>query len=217
MAPRLSPGRGQGPGTPGPAGRTASSAYVTICGSVSGASLPPHLPAPAAARRAAGLTGAPDCAAPPAALSASRPMTMSRPYQPARPRPRRTRRHGSGHDQQASLVVHVGASGLQASLADPEVVTAQQQVNRVRSASGRRHHHGNHRPCRAAACPRSNVQRYGSLQLHNELLARGGRPVRPPPLHTLTIALAWMGRQGRCSRAAWSWVLSQLTLPHGPA
>jgi hypothetical protein len=146
-------------------------------------------------------------------IGISRPITMSRPYQPACPRPRCARRSGSGHDQQASLVIHVGAGGLQASLADPKVVTAQQQVNRVRAAGGRRHQYGDHRPCRAAACPRSYVQRYSSLQLRSELLARGGRPVRPPPLHTLTITPAWTGRQGPCSCEAWSWVPPQLTLP----
>jgi hypothetical protein len=36
--------------------------------------------------------------------------------------------------------------------ADP-LVAAQQQVDRVRAAGGRRHHHGDHRPGRAAAGP----------------------------------------------------------------
>ena len=140
-------------------------------------------------------------------------VTTGRPYQPVGPRMRRTRRPGSGHDQHPGFVVNVGTGGPQAGLADPEVVAAQQQVNRLRAAGSRRHHHGDHRPCRAAARPRGNVQRYGSLQLRNELLARGGRPVRPPPLHTLTIAPAWTGRQGHCSCAAWSWVPAQVTLP----
>jgi len=135
------------------------------------------------------------------------PVAMSRPYQPAGSRARRIRRPSPGHDQQAGLVVNVGTGRPQAGLADPEVVAAQQQLNRVRAAGSRRHHHGHHRPCRAAASPRGNVQRYGSLQLGNELLARGGRPVRPPPLHALTIAPARTGHQGHCSRPAWPWVL----------
>ena len=141
------------------------------------------------------------------------PVTMSRSYQPVGPRMRRTRRPGSGHDQQAVLVVNVGTGRPQAGLADPEVVAAQQQLNGVRAAGSRRHHHGDHRPGRAAASPRGNVQRYGSLQLGDELLARGGRPVRPPPLHTLTIAPAWTGNQGHCSRPVWPWVLLRQCLP----
>ena len=137
---------------------------------------------------------------------ASRSVIADRPQQPAGRRMCRIRRLGSGHDQQAGLVVNVGTGSLQAGLADPEVVAAQQQVYGVRAAGGRRHHHGDHRPCRAAACPRGYVQRYGSLQLGDELLARGGRPVRPPPLHTLTISPAWTGCQGHCSRAVWPWV-----------
>jgi hypothetical protein len=83
----------------------------------------------------------------------------------------------------------------------------------VRAAGGRRHHHSDHRPGRAAACPRCNVQRHGSLQLGDELLARGGRPVRPPPLHPLSITPALPRWQGHCSRAAWPWVPSHLPLP----
>lgn len=44
---------------------------------------------------------------------------------------------GTGRDRYASLVVD-GACGPQRGLADPVVVTAQQQVNRVRTAGGRR-------------------------------------------------------------------------------
>ncbi len=124
------------------------------------------------------------------------PVAMSRSYQPAGPRVRRIRRPGSGHDQQAGLVVNVGTGRPQAGLADPEVVAAQQQLNGVRAAGSRRHYHGDHRPCRAATSPRTNVQRYGSLQLGDELLARGGRPARPPTLHMLTIAPAWTGHLG---------------------
>jgi hypothetical protein len=45
---------------------------------------------------------------------------------------------GTGRDRYASLVVDGGACGPQRGLADPVVVTAQQQVNRVRTAGGRR-------------------------------------------------------------------------------
>lgn len=45
---------------------------------------------------------------------------------------------GTGGDRYASLVVDGGACGPQRGLADPIVVTAQQQVNRVRTAGGRR-------------------------------------------------------------------------------
>ena len=45
---------------------------------------------------------------------------------------------GTGRDRYASLVVDGGACGAQRGLADPVVVTAQQQVNRVRTAGGRR-------------------------------------------------------------------------------
>ena len=137
---------------------------------------------------------------------------MGRPYQPAGSRARRIRRPGSGHDQQAVLVVNVGTGRLQAGPADPEVVAAQQELNRVRMARSRWHHHSDHRPGRAAASPRGNVQRYGSLQLGKELLARGSRPARPPPLHRLTIAPAWTGHQGHCSCPVWPWVLLRLCL-----
>lgn len=45
---------------------------------------------------------------------------------------------GTGRDRYASLVVDGGACGPQRGLADPVVVTAQQQVNRVRTAGGSR-------------------------------------------------------------------------------
>jgi hypothetical protein len=43
---------------------------------------------------------------------------------------------GTGRDRYASLVVDGGACGPQRGLADPVVVAAQQQVNRVRTAVG---------------------------------------------------------------------------------
>ena len=122
-------------------------------------------------------------------------------------RSRHTGVRGPRHDQQPGLVVDGSTGGAQGGLADPEVVTAQEQVNRVRAAGGRRHHHCDYRPCRTAARPRGNVQRHGSLQVGDELLARGGRPVRPPSLHVFTVRPAWMRRQGRCSRAVRPWVL----------
>jgi hypothetical protein len=60
------------------------------------------------------------------------------------------RRPWSRHDQQPGRVVDGSTGGPQGGLADPEVVTAQEQVNRVRAAGGRRHHHRDHRPCRTA-------------------------------------------------------------------
>jgi hypothetical protein len=42
---------------------------------------------------------------------------------------------GATHDQRAGLVVDGGARGLQRHAADPVVVTAQQQLNRVRPAA----------------------------------------------------------------------------------
>ena len=137
-------------------------------------------------------------------IVASRLVTRSCPYQPVGFRSRYT---GVRHDQQPGLVVDGSTGGPQCGLADPEVVTAQEQVNRVRPAGGGRHHHCDHRPCRTAARPRGNVQRHGSLQVGDELLARDGRPVRPPPLHIFTVKPARMRRQGRCSRVAGSWVL----------
>lgn len=140
-------------------------------------------------------------------IVASRLVTRSCPYQPVGFRSRYTGVRGPRYDQQPGLVVDGSTGGPQCGLADPEVVTAQEQVNRVRPAGGRRHHRCDHRPCRTAARPRGNVQRHGSLQVGDELLARDGRPVRPPPLHIFTVKPARMRRQGRCSRAAGSWVL----------
>jgi len=144
-------------------------------------------------------------------------VTRSGPYRPAGFRSRHTGVRGPRHDQQPGLVVDGSTGGAQGGLADPEVVTAQEQVNRVRAAGGRRHHHCDHRPCRTAARPRGNVQRHGSLQGDGELLARGGRPVRPPSLHVFTVRPAWMRRQGRCSRAVRPWVLLGCGFWPGPA
>ena len=140
-------------------------------------------------------------------IVASRSVTRSRGDQPAGFRSRHTGVRGARHDQQPGLVVDGSTGGPQGGLADPEVVTAQEQVNRLRAARGRRHHHRDHWPCRTAAGPRGNVDRHGSLQVGGELLARDGRPVRPPLVHVFTIKPAWMRRQGRCSRAARPWVL----------
>jgi len=142
----------------------------------------------------------------------SRLVTRSRLYQPVGLRSRRTRGPGPGHDQQPGVVVDRSTGGLQGGVADPEVVAAQQQVNWVRAAGGRRHHYCDRRPCRTAARPRGNIQRHGPLQVGYELVARGGRPVRPPSLHILTIIPAWMRQQGRCSLAAWPWVLLRARL-----
>ncbi len=128
----------------------------------------------------------------------------------------RIRRLGSGYDGQAGLVVNVGTGSLQAGLADPEVVAAQQQVYGVRAAGGRRHHHGDHRPCRAAARPRGYVQRYGSLQLGDELLARGGRPVRPPPRHTLDDLTGVDGASGPLFPRGTAMGPAHLPLPGSP-
>ena len=135
-------------------------------------------------------------------IVASRLVTRSCPYQPVGFRSRYTGVRGPRYDQQPGLVVDGSTGGAQGGLADPEVVTAQEQVNRVRAAGGRRHHRCDHRPCRTAARPRGNVQRHGSLQVGDELLARDGRPVRPPPLHKFTFKPAQTRCQGRCSRAA---------------
>jgi len=119
-------------------------------------------------------------------IVASRLVTTSRPYQPAGFRSRHTGVRSPRHDQQHGLVVDGGTGGAQGGLADPEVVTAQEQVNGVRAAGGRRYHHRDHRPCRTAARPHGNVDRHDSLQIGDELLACDGRPVRPPPLHVFT-------------------------------
>ena len=145
-------------------------------------------------------------------IVASRSVTRSRGDQPAGFRSRHTGVRGARHDQQPGLVVDGSTGGPQGGLADPEVVTAQEQVNRLRAARGRRHHHRDHWPCRTAAGPRGNVDRHGSLQVGGELLARDGRPVRPPLVHVFTIKPAWMRRQGRCSRAARPWVLFPVRL-----
>jgi hypothetical protein len=58
---------------------------------------------------------------------------------------------GSAHDQYALVVVDGGARGLQGGLAGTVVVTAQQQVDRVRAAGGGWHHHPDYWPGRAAA------------------------------------------------------------------
>ncbi len=118
-------------------------------------------------------------------IVASRLVTRSCPYQAVGLRSRYTGVRGPRHDQQPGLVVDGSTGGPQYGLADPEVVTAQEQVNRARPTGGRRHHHCDHRPCRTATRPRGNVQRHGSLQVGDELLARDGRPVRPPPLHII--------------------------------
>jgi len=58
---------------------------------------------------------------------------------------------GLAQDQRAGAVVDRGARGLQRGPADLEVVTAQQQVDRVRAARSGRHDHRDHGPGRAAA------------------------------------------------------------------
>ena len=125
------------------------------------------------------------------------PVTGRCPCEPAGLRILRTGPPDSGRDQQAGLVVNGGTGGRQAGLADPEVVTAQQQVDWVRAARSGRHGHRDYRPRRTAACPRVNSQRYGQLQLSYELIARGSRPVMPPCLH----ALEPRTRRERASRA----------------
>jgi hypothetical protein len=73
-------------------------------------------------------------------IVASRLVTRSCPYQPVGFRPRYTGVRGPRYDQQPGLVVDGSTGGPQCGLADPEVVTAQEQVNRVRPTGGRRHH-----------------------------------------------------------------------------
>jgi hypothetical protein len=58
---------------------------------------------------------------------------------------------GGACDQRPRVVVDCGACGGQGGLADPEVVTAQQQVHRVQAAGRRRNDDGDNRPGRAAA------------------------------------------------------------------
>ena len=60
---------------------------------------------------------------------------------------------GVTRDGGAGLIVGSGAYSQQRGLADPVVVAAQQQVDRIRAAGGRRHHNCDHRPGRAAAGP----------------------------------------------------------------
>jgi len=55
--------------------------------------------------------------------------------------------------QRACVVVDPGACGGQGGLADPEVVTTQQQVHRMLAAGRGRHDDGDNRPGRAAAGP----------------------------------------------------------------
>jgi hypothetical protein len=56
--------------------------------------------------------------------------------QPADAPARRIRRPGSGHDRHPRLVVCGGTGSLEAGLAGPEVVAAQQQLDRRLAAGG---------------------------------------------------------------------------------
>jgi hypothetical protein len=59
----------------------------------------------------------------------------------------------------AHVVIDRRARGGQGGLADPEVVTAQQQVHRVRPAGRRRHDDGDNRPGRAATARSATTRR----------------------------------------------------------
>ena len=73
-------------------------------------------------------------------------------------------RAGIGKDQCSCVVIDRSACSLQGGPADPEVVTAQQQVNRMRAADGGRHYDGDDRPGRAAAGTDCNKMRPARLE-----------------------------------------------------
>jgi hypothetical protein len=84
----------------------------------------------------------------------------------------------------AGLIVGSGACGPQRGPADPVVVAAQQQVNRVRAAGGRCHHHGDHRPGWATAGPLVGRDRPAQLgqvvgQLGTHAACHGATSKRP--------------------------------------
>jgi len=95
-------------------------------------------------------------------------------------------RAGTRKDQCSGLVTDRRACSFQGGPADPEVVTAQQQVNWMRTADGGRHYDGDDRPGRAAAGTDCNTMRPARQQIV-ELAGIRAIAVRKPALHSASV------------------------------